>query len=238
MGIGRRSGLSGRGGGGGGVPSLTPIGGAVAWYRGSGAGASGWVNDGTAGAAGNLVAIGTAASLSSLDGNPVVDFANANAGFGCASTAFTLGASHTIYVICRTPADFAAVRRVISGGVGAAGAGTSILQCSTTPTWQISTIDMGATPAANTWYGVIVQYNASGTDELLFVNDFATPTQAATAAGASTGTGLSVGSHSTGVNDWLGMVAEVVAYTGTHDAAQRATMRSYFDTKFPSLSLT
>lgn len=224
---------------GGSVALRQPVDGSVFRYEGTGASTTGWTNAGSAGAGADLAAIGTAAALTTLDGKTVVDFAGANAGFGCAAAAFTLGASHTIYVVCQTPSAFAATVRVISGGIGAAGAGTSILQITTTPRWQISTVDMSpSAPSVSTWYGVCLQYNASGTDELLYVNDFVTATQAATAAGASTCTGISVGSHSTGATDWLGKVAAVFGYAGTHDATARATMRDYFRQQFPSLSLT
>mgnify|MGYP000423726769 CR=1 FL=1 len=236
VGSNRRSGF--RGFGGGAVVALSPVADAVFRYEGATAAINGWGNTGSAGAGADLAAIGTDAALTTLDGKTVVDFAGASAGFGCAAAAFTLGASHTIYVVCRTPSSFAATRRVIGGGIGAAGAGSSILQITATPTWQLGTTDMSPTPpSVDTWYAVCLQYNGSGTDELLFVNDFTTPTQAATAAAASTCTGITVGSHSLGTVDWLGMVAAVLGYSGTHDAAARATQGAYLLQQFPSLTI-
>lgn len=217
---------------------LAPPAGAVCLYLPSGAATTAWANAGSAGAAGDLAALGTAAALTTLDGKTVVDWSGASAGFGCNSTAFTIGASHTLYIVCQTPADFSATRRIVSGGIGAAGAGSSIVQVSTTPRWQISTIDMSPSgPSANTWYAICAQWNASGTDELLYVNDFTTPTQAATAAGSSTCTGITFGSHSTGVTDWLGKGAFLAGYAGTDDATARAAMRAYLLQEFPSLTI-
>lgn len=213
--------------------------GAVFLYDWRGAAINGWTNLGTAGSGANLTAIGTNAALTTLDGKRVVDFSGADAGFGCPAAAFTLGSAHTIYVVCRTPSSFAAARRVISGGVGAAGAGSSILQVSTTPRWQVGTTDLSpSAPSVSTWYAICLQYNGSGTDELLYVNNFTTPAQAATAAGASTCTGITVGSHSTGVTDWLGQVAFVAGYSGTQNAANRVKAAKFLKKNLPSLSLT
>lgn len=214
---------------------LTPPAGAVFLYTPAGAGTTGWTNEGSAGASADLAAIGTAAALSTLDGKTVVDFSGASAGFGCPSTAFELGAGHTIFVVARTPSSFAAARRVLSGGVSAAGAGTSIIQCSTTPRWQLQTTDFGTSaPGANTWYALCAQWDVSGVSESLFVNDFSTPL-ATTPASGSTCTGVTLGSHSTGATDWLGRVAFAAGYSG-HSVSLSA-MRAYLLQQFPSLTI-
>ena len=222
----------------GGGAGVTPVAGATAIYAPTGAAVDGWTNSGSLGATANLAALGTNATLTTLDGKTVVDFSGASAGFGMTAGTEMSGGSgvgHTICAVARTPASIGATNRLISGGVGAASAGASIIQVvSASGNWQIQTTNTGVSPAAATWYALCVTWDASTGDERLFIGADWSTAAATVGAGANTVDGITIGSHSTGVVDWLGRVADVRVYSFQLSSAQRTQMKSFYTQEYPS----
>jgi lysophospholipase L1-like esterase len=207
------------------------MGGLVTWHRPSGldVGAETWLDEGD----GNDLAAFTANPC--LDGIPIDGHATLDASNQSAlkQALSSLTQPWTTYVVTRARTFVATV--LLHDGHTSTNRCTLFSSGTADPTALTSNAGSSLAAAGGWRWNTVhaVRVTANGASSEIYVTDLTGTPVASGAMGAGTWAGLTLGSANTGSSAWRGDIAEMLRYSGAHDAA---AVEAYLIAKYPSIA--